>query len=59
MNTIKDGSSGFFRRAGRALDGFASIVSVANSIERGRAPRRADLERIGIDADQFYRIARR
>jgi hypothetical protein len=33
-----------------------AAFAVAGAIESGRKPARADLERLGIDADAFYTI---
>ncbi|MGV3651289.1 MAG: hypothetical protein ACO1OK_07670 [Devosia sp.] len=49
-------SNGFMNRARNFVASAESLFAVAGAIEGRRRPARADLERLGIDADSFYKI---
>lgn len=48
--------TGLFARARGFVQSAESLFAVAGAIEGRRRPARADLERLGIDADSFYKI---
>jgi hypothetical protein len=49
-------ATGFLARARGFVQNAESLFAVAGAIEGRRRPSRADLERLGIDAESFYKI---